>query len=516
VFEPGRQALRLSVAVATATVLVALAQAGSSDLAGGGSIASAAPATPGAKAAAKRKPSPAQLRKQRRANRRQKRPNVIVVMTDDQSNDMLGLGGVVNRIGGRGTTFRNSYASFPLCCPSRATLLTGQYSHNHGVVRTDLPNGYNGLDHRNTLAVWLRRAGYRTAMVGKYLNGYGLNDGISERRPDAREIPPGWNDWYALTNDTDQKRYRFQLNENGKIRHYGKGAKNYVTDVLSAKALKIVARRAPVAKPFFLWFNPTAPHGERGAPANTSRKPRPAPRHQGRFDSLSAPHPPNFNEADVSDKPDFVRNLPLFTPEEVADFDRRYRGRAESLLSVDQAVKRLLARLKKAGDIGKTYVFFTSDNGLMMGAHRLTLKNYLYEEDTRVPLLVRGPRFPAGAVRDQLVSNVDLAPTIVELTGATAGRTMDGRSLIGPAADAAVGAGRELLLELEGVSAIRSGKWVFIDRPASTTDELYDLEADPFQLQSQHANPAPPYPVMLAQLQARLNQIRACAGAACP
>jgi len=503
-----------SRAGATACLLIALL-----------ALASVAPqVAPGATASAAAEGKQAKQRKQRleklrRANRKQKRPNVVVVMTDDQSDSMLGLGGVVKQVGGRGTTFRNSYVSFPLCCPARATLLTGQYAHNHGVVSTELPNGYNGLDHSNTLAVWLRRAGYRTAMVGKYLNGYGLNDGIAERVKDAREIPPGWNDWYALTGNTDQKRYRYKLNENGKIRRYGKGAKNYVTDVLAKKALNVVDRRAKRPKPFFLWFNPTAPHGERGNPAGASRNPRPARRHHGRFESLTAPHPPNFNEADVSDKPGFIRALPPFSSEEILDFDRRFRGRAESLLSVNQAVKRLLRRLRKAGDLRKTYVIFTSDNGLMMGAHRLTLKNYLYEEDTKVPLLIRGPRFPAGALRDQFVSNVDLAPTIVELTGARPGRTMDGRSLLGPANDPSVGTGRELLFEISGdVAGIRSGKWIYIDRGAGSINELYDMVADPFQLENRlGVMPVDPADTAIAgQLAARLSQLRSCSGASCP
>src|SRR5687768_2610387 len=194
------------------------------------------------------------LQKQRRVNRAQKRPNVIVIETDDQSDSMLGLLDTLRLLGQRGTTFRNSYASFPLCCPSRATLITGQYSHNHGVFTTELPNGYNGLDHRNTLPVWLRNSGYRTAMVGKYLNGYGIDDGIPEPLVDAREVPPGWAEWYGLTGGLEQRRYKYKLNENGKIRFYRKGAKNYVTDVLASKAVGFVKRRAPRAKPFFLWF----------------------------------------------------------------------------------------------------------------------------------------------------------------------------------------------------------------------------------------------------------------------
>ncbi len=463
-------------------------------------------------------PSKKKLAQLRDRNRRQRQPNVIVVMTDDQDVSMEGLSRTVRLIGGSGTTFSNSYVSFPLCCPSRATFLTGQYSHNHGVVEASLPNGYNGLDHTNTLATWLRGAGYRTGMVGKYLNGYGVNDGIPEGAKDSKEIPPGWSEWYAFVSDTDQRRHNYKLNENGKLRRYGKGKRNYVTDVLTGKAVDFVSEHAPKPNPFFLWFNPTAPHGEAGRPFGADRNPTPARRHYRLYEGSYRPRTPNFNEADVSDKPSFVRTTPLLGSEEILDMDQRYRGRVESLLSVDQAVKRLIARLRKSRDLGKTYVFFTSDNGLLLGAHRLVLKNYLYEEDTRVPLLVRGPRFPRGVVRDQLVSNVDLAPTIVELTGVTPGRTMDGRSLLGPADSAAAGIGREILFEhTDGDGGIRSGRWVFIER-VGQIDELYDLQADPFQLENRLGQPVidPSDQAMADQLAARLTQLKKCAGSSCP
>jgi len=485
------------------------------------SAGTSAPSHPAAQAAAPgkgakgKKPSKAERRKkEQRANRRQKRPNVIVVMTDDQDVSMTGLDNVQRLVGARGTTFSNSYVSFPLCCPSRATFLTGQFAHNHHVTSTELPNGYGALNHANTLAVWLRKAGYRTAMVGKYLNGYGLNDGIPERVSDRREIPPGWKDFYALTADKDQRRYRYWLNENGKIFKYKDGAKNYVTDVLAGKALDLVKRYAPKPKPFFLWFNPTAPHGEAGKPFGSLRNPQPAPRHLGAFEGSIRPRTPNFNEDDVSDKPQFVQNIPKLSDAEILDIDLRYRGRVESLLAVDEAVKRLVGKLRKARDLGKTYIVFTSDNGLMMGAHRLVLKNYMYEEDTRVPLMIRGPRFPAGTVRDQLVTNVDLAPTIAELTGATPGLTMDGRSLVPVANSSTAGAGREMLFELTGSDAgIRSGNWVYLDR-GPTESELYDLQADPFQLENEIENPA--HAATLAQLKTRLMALRSCIGASCP
>jgi arylsulfatase A-like enzyme len=457
------------------------------------------------------------LQKQRRANRRQKRPNVIVIETDDQSNSMLGMLDTLRLLGGRGTTFANSYASFPLCCPSRATLITGQYSHNHGVFTTELPNGYNGLDHSNTLPVWLRNSGYRTAMVGKYLNGYGIDDGIPEPLVDAREIPPGWAEWYALTGGLEQRRYKYKLNENGKVRFYRKGGKNYVTDVLAGKAVNFVKRRAPKAKPFFLWFNPTAPHAEAGRFPGASRDPVPALRHWGRYELSHVPRNPNFNEADVSDKPQFVQDTPLLTDEEINDLDIRFRGQIESLLSVDEAVRRLVSRVKKGGDKRKTYFVFTSDNGLQMGAHRLLFKSFLYEESVRVPLIIRGRGFPAGVVRPQPVSNVDLAPTIASLAKVAPGRTMDGRSLLPLAANPTAGADRDLLLQtrLAGTDSdgVISGRWKYIEH-GSGERELYDLQGDPWELENQADNPA--FAAIRAQLAARLAQIRNCAGAACP
>ena len=452
----------------------------------------------------------------RRANRRQKRPNVVVVMTDDQDNTLRGMDSVSSLLSARGTTFANSYTSYPLCCPSRATFLTGQYAHNHGVLSSDSPEAYNSLDGSSTLAVWLRRSGYRTAMVGKYLNGYGVNDGnFLESVPDAREIPPGWAEWYALTGGSDQRRYGYKLNENGDVRYHGFGPKNYVTDVLASHAVDYIKRRAPRPKPFFLWFNPTAPHGEAGNLFGATRNPTPAPRHVGVYGNAIYPRTPNFDEEDVSDKPEFVRGKPKLTPSEIIDVDRRYRGRMESLLAVDDAVKRIVNRLRKTGDLHKTYIVFTSDNGLQLGSHRLLFKAFLYEESTRVPLVIRGTGFPAGATRQQPVSNVDLAPTIVQLTKARAGLTMDGRSLVPFAADASIGTGRELLFESNQTSsfALQRDGYIYI-RHDSGEEELYDLAADPFELESLHASG--PHLALKAQMAMRLDQLRACSGLGCP
>jgi N-acetylglucosamine-6-sulfatase len=451
----------------------------------------------------------------RRANRRQKRPNVIVITTDDQNqSDMPAMPITLAQLGGQGTTFTNSYVSNPLCCPSRATFLTGQYAHNHGVISTDLPNGYNGLRHTNTLPVWLKSAKYRTAMVGKYLNGYGIPDGLPEPVGDAREIPPGWSQWFALTGGTDQKRYSFRLNENGKILRYGKKKRDYVSDVLSRRTNELIREWAPNPKPFFLWFNPTAPHGQNGIPFGSTRDPVPAPRYLGRHELARAPRTPSFNEADVSDKPEFLRSEPRLSPERILEVDRRHRGRLESLLSVDEQVGRIIKLLKKTDDLRKTYIIFTSDNGLQLGAHRLMFKAYLYEEATRVPLIIRGPEIPIGAVRDQLVSNIDLAPSIAEITGVQPRLTMDGISLLPLADNPLAGLGRDLLFESQilGADGLRSGKWAY-NEYRNGDRELYDLESDRFQLESQHDNPATL--AVRRSLAARLAQLRGCAGLSC-
>ena len=454
----------------------------------------------------------------RRQNARQKRPNVIVIDTDDMNlSDMWVMRNTLSLLGGRGTTFANNYVSYPLCCPSRATFLTGQYAHNHGVL-TD--QRFTDLASSNTLAVWLKRAKYRTAMVGKYLNGYGVVD--------RRQIPPGWSQWFALTGGTEQKRYAFDLNENGRLRYYPRKPRNYIDYVLDAKVNGLLKRWAISPKPFFIYYNPNNPHGEHALPSWSTRDPEPAPQYLGAFGDATAPRPPNFNEADVSDKPEPVRTLPPLSDAELADIDRRYRGRIESLLSVDDEVKRIVNLVRKYGDKRKTVFIFTSDNGLELGAHRIEFKDYPYEESEHVPLIIRGPGFPQNATRDQLVANIDLAPTITALTGATPGRVMDGIPLLPLAKNPSLDANRDLLIEIYdigGVFGIRSGPWAYNKWNNGNGEELYNLKTDPYELNNLLYDPPPagpaggePNPQNVAvaqQLAARLAQLRTCSGATC-
>lgn len=440
----------------------------------------------------------------RRKNARQKRPNVVLIDTDDMNvSDLFVMRHTLALLGARGTTFRNSYVSYPLCCPSRSTQLTGQYAHNHGVL-TD--QRFDDLDSSNSLAVWLKRAKYRTAMVGKYLNGYGVVY--------PRQIPPGWKQWFGLTGGTEQKRYGFKLNENGKVRNYPRKPANYIDTVLGSKVNGLLKAWAPSPKPFFLYYNPNNPHGEKGTPFWSTRDPEPAPRYLGTLGDIQAPRPPNFDEPNVSDKPKQIRDIPRLSDQEKADIDRRYRGRLESLLSVDDEIKKIVALVRKFGDKRKTFFIFTSDNGLELGAHRIEFKDYLYEEGERVPLIIRGPGVPQNTTRDQLVANIDLAPTIVALTKARPGRVMDGIDLLPLTHDPNPANNRSILFESVDLSiyGIRRGPWSY-NLYSNGDEELYNLDDDPYQLTSVADDPG--LDSLKASLKADLEGLRTCSGLTC-
>lgn len=460
----------------------------------------------------------------------EKRPNVVVVMTDDQTQASLSvMGRVQSELVQGGTTFANSFTNWPLCCPSRATFYTGQYAHNHGVLGNGSPDGgFPRLDDSSTLPVWMQAAGYRTIHVGKYLNGYG------EEGTDPTYVPPGWNEWYAASAGTTQTVYDYQLNQNGSLVSYGAQETDFKQDVFTNLAVDAINRHAPQG-PFFLGVMYTAPHSggpnpNPQPPANCGNgAPKPAPRHATAFNSEPLPQTPNFNEADVSDKPAAIQALPSFTEADFTNIQRRHRCRLESLLSVDEGVGRIVDALRAAGELDDTLIVFTSDNGFFAGEHRVqTGKNRVYEESIRVPLVIRGPGVPAGVAAEDLATNADLAPTILDATGAAAGRTVDGRSLLPFAEHPSRMHGRELLLEkgnqlddTEGddaavqsgtFAAIRTSRYVYVEN-ATGEIELYDLAGDPYQLTNLHGHPA--YAATEAALASRLATLRSCAGETC-
>jgi N-acetylglucosamine-6-sulfatase len=439
-------------------------------------------------------------------------PNVLVIESDDQTLESMRVMNNVNSlIGAQGATFTRSFVNFSLCCPSRATFLTGQYAHNHGVLSNQPPNGgfegFESLHGDNNLAVWLQDAGYYTAMIGKYLNGY-AND---------PPVPPGWTEWYAAA-PADQDVYNYTLNENGTLVSYGESPTDFKQDVVTSKAVDFVDRRAPKVQPFFLWLTYTAPH--LGGPEPNPNPPfdcqstaKPAPRHAVAFDFEPLPRPPNFNEANVSDKPADIRNRPLLNADQIADIERKYRCELESLLSVDEGVKSIVDALTAQGELDNTVLIYTSDNGYFHGEHRIPGgKLRIYEESIRVPLEMRGPGIPPGVNVNDLAINADLAPTIVDVANANPGLVMDGRSLIPVAQNPGIERGRELLIEEPRFKAIRTGRYKYAEHRTGAK-ELYDLSKDRFERQSRHADSA--YRSVRLQLAARLHQLQNCAGSSC-
>jgi N-acetylglucosamine-6-sulfatase len=450
------------------------------------------------------------------AKRAVSQPNILVIMTDDQTVESIRvMRNVRHLLIEKGTTFDNSFTSFPLCCPSRSTFLTGQYAHNHHVLGNDKANGLVNLDQANTLPVWLTAAGYSTVFIGKYLNEYGALE--------PRTVPPGWSDWYA---GVKLGFFNHTMNRNGRLVRYGSAPGNYQSDVYTRTAVDAIDARKSDAKPLFMWLSYFAPHyggpREPGDPADL-KSTVPAPRHKHKFLKVPLPRDPSFNELDVSDKPAAIRARPLLGEGNLAQLTQTYQKRLASLLAVDEGVAKVVAALKRTGRFDNTLILFTSDNGLLEGEHRIqNAKELPYEPSIRVPLVVRGPGVPVNAHLSQLVMNADLAPTILEAAHATPGLVEDGRSLLPLFADPAAQWTRDILLErgpggnstgtTRLYTGIRTPRYVYLEYSTGER-ELYDLQTDPYELESKQNDPT--YAAIEADLAARLALLRDCAGEAC-
>jgi N-acetylglucosamine-6-sulfatase len=446
------------------------------------------------------------------------RPNVLVLETDDQTLDeMAVLPNVRRLIGDQGVTFDNNFDSFSLCCPSRASFLTGQYSHNNGVRGNAPPQGgYEALDKSNTLAVWLQRGGYYTIHLGKFLNGYG--------RQTPTEIPAGWSEWHGAVDPTTYRYYNYTLNEGGTLHTYCATPQPscYQTDVDRDKADEIIRRRAPEG-PFFMWVAFLGNHS--GAPRESDDPPGlgtpvPAPRHRDAFKNAPLPQPPSFNEADVSDKPQVIKRRPLLNARRIAAIQENWQQRRETLLSVDEAVVSIVDTLRQTGELDNTLILFTSDNGFFHGEHRIANGKVLwYEPSIHLPLLMRwtgNKSLSRGVHRSQLTMNVDDAETILDAAGVNPGRKEDGVSLLPLWRDGGKEIGRDLLIDNSPgpgqFDGIRTLHYKYAEY-ANGDHELYDLRHDPYELQSQHANPA--FGALEASLAARLHALVTCSGATC-
>jgi N-acetylglucosamine-6-sulfatase len=445
-------------------------------------------------------------------------PNIILINTDDLDADSLRfMPNVESLLTLNGASFTDFIVAAPDCCPSRASLLRGQYVHDHGILRGSKKFGEGkfrsqGLED-STIATWLRRAGYQTALIGKYLNGY---------ENDPTHVPPGWTEWYATFSS---QYFDYQINENGKLVHYGNNPADYQTDVLSEKSVSFIRRSTTDGKRFFLYLAPSAPHG----PATA------APRHESLFAQRTAPRTASFNEEDVSDKPAYIRATSPLTQSDIDTIDEAYRDRIRSLQAVDEMVAEIVTTLQDTGALANTYIFFSSDNGYLLGQHRQTDKGVPYEEAIKVPLVVRGPGIAAGRSIGQLSSNIDLAPTIADLAGASIPRFVSGRSLVPLLKGSQPRAWRqatisqfyregngepgevstEAVLDQPGAPSflvLRTGNRSYVEYVTGER-ELYDLANDPHQLRNLALDGD--YAAEVDRFHAWLDAFRACSKRAC-
>jgi N-acetylglucosamine-6-sulfatase len=406
------------------------------------------------------------------------RPNIVLVVTDDQRWDTLRfMPTVSDELVGKGVRFMNAFAVNPLCCPSRASILTGAYSHTNGVWSNSGRYGGLAFDDRSTLATWLDKAGYQTMLVGKYIHSY------SPSNFPFTYVPPGWDRWLAFFGSPGYFGYR--LTDGTQVRSFGPApaAANYSTDVLAAEASAFIrSARAP----FFLYFAPFAPHQLGRLTVE------PAPRHVDAFAGTPYTPPASVNEVDVSDKPRFIRRRGTYAVEELTELREE---QLEALLAVDDAVADFLDALRDTGKLRRTLFLFTSDNGYSWGEHRWSGKRLAYEESIRVPLVARWNELGLSARRlDGIALNIDLAPTITAAAGVTV-RRRDGRSLLPLLEGGPVRWRSRFLLEYRdppffpSYCGTRSRRWKYVQYRTGA-EELYHLAGDPYELDNLAARPA--------------------------
>jgi arylsulfatase A-like enzyme len=501
------------------------------------------------------------------------RPNILVVMTDDMAAaDLELMPNVQKLLARKGTTFDDAIDSFPLCCPARATFITGQYAHNHKVKGNFAPYGWYGMKKRgNTLPAWLDDAGYTTALIGKWLNGYGARDAHGE-------VPKGFDIWRGLLDVSAYDYSNFVMNVDGKLRAWGdkdfarklvefaiievdnlpdslqsifakleelfgprpysywgaEATEAYSPDVTGEITEKLVAKQGKKKKPFFIWWSVAAPHREDVATTLMGRPgpdPRPAPRYEEASKGYTLPRPPNFNEADISDKSsNFQAKTPVLSDAQIAQLQLDYEGRVGSLLAVDDHVGDLVETLKRTDQLKNTMIIFLSDNGWMQGEHRISGDKFLpYEESLRIPLVIRGPGVPRGQTVQGQVSNIDFAPTLLDAADAKAGRTMDGVSLLPTIRNPKRRPNRALEIEAlhplfdspdipvnawdRPYTGVRTDQYTYVVWTETGEKELYDRDVDPYQLDNVAGDPA--YAAVEANLAAKLEKLRDCKGNAC-
>lgn len=447
------------------------------------------------------------------------RPNIILITTDDQNvEDLRHMPFTRRLVGAAGASFDDAVSTFPLCCPARATILTGQHAHNHGVLANNPPvGGWEKLRPQagRLLPVWLAEAGYRTTFTGKFLNTYGHDD--------KTEVPPGWDNWHAFAKRVYDYN-RSWVNENGTlVDHSGEYQAEISQDVVEEAILTGVEDR----RPFFVWQSNLAPHGACTVGPKGCRwgPPTPAEEDLGTFAGLrsSAERQPSFDERVILDKPQRMQQLPRLRPRKIGGLRAWNQRAVESLQAVDRNVRDTVELLDELGELDNTLIIFASDNGHLRGQHRWKGKTLGYEPSLRVPLLMRGPGVPAGAVVDDTVTLVDLASTVAEAAGAVPLLPLDGISLRDVAAGARPGydvvsieAGpefRDIPRDQYLYRGVRTARYTYMEHPVTGEVELYDRQTDPHQLDNVAYRPT--HRATRAALAAALVAVKDCAGAAC-
>ena len=417
--------------------------------------------------------------------RAQPRPNVLLIVTDDQRADTMWAMPRVRRVlARRGVWFRKGFVSNSLCCPSRASILTGRYSHGTGVYTNSPPQGgYQAFEDGSTVATWLDDAGYRTALMGKYFNGYS----------DAGYVPPGWDKWNAFVDDNGEggRFFDYKLSVDGRVKRFGHAPNDYSTDVLARKSRRFIRRSK---RPFLLYFAPFAPHGD-----------IPAPRHRDAFEDVRLDPTPSYNEKNVGDKPEWVRHL---------DRLDRFGPRPnvlETLIAVDEAIASMTRLLRRTGELKRTFIVFTSDHGRGWGEHRWRDKSDPYRGSTRVPYIIRYDRLIERHRLDRhLVLNLDLAPTIAKLAGVEAPGA-EGKNLARLLRSRRARWRRDFLLEhledkrgIPSYCGVRTKHKLYVAY-ATGEEELYALPKDPYELRNRAYDLS--FDRALQRLRARVRQL---------
>jgi arylsulfatase A-like enzyme len=443
----------------------------------------------------------------------QSRPNVVLILLDDaRYDDMVAMPHVQARIGAAGATLSNAYSPFPLCCPARATLLTGQYAHNHGVLSNVAPTGgFKEFKDASTLATWLDPT-YRTALVGKYFNAYA-----------PPYTPPGWNEWMVPRGTYAYTGASWYIKRDG-VGGY-QSIPGYQTDTMGTLSADFVTRASASEEPYFLHASLVAPHDGTPRTDDPSWYVNPSPFvksvYRNRFAGQRTGDP-SFNEANVRDKP---TRPPLLTQVQIDNLVEQNAQRREAELSAQDAVNTILDAVDGSGEGANTYVVFMSDNGYILGEHRIPGgKVEPYEVANHVPFLVRGPGIDPGTVVDDVTSQVDFAPTVLSMAGVEAPAPLDGIDLLPRLTTDAPLTRDGALIEATNVQAatgtdplpwayrgVVSGDWKFVNRGSSR--ELYNLAADPYELTNLAGRPA--YADVQRRLAAMVAAKRDCAGTEC-